>query len=237
MSENNEHSDEHGHDDGHHDVPYFKIYVALIILFLISVAGPEVGEATGLRWITLITAFGIALVKARLVINNFMHLKWEKRLMKWMLTASLIMLGIMMAGVAPDVMNHEGNNWVNLAAQAAVERGLEDDHGEESEVVTVVEAQPVGFSAEASFGMICATCHGEGGLGDGVAGAALDPSPANFTDPVFWETRDRDRVLIAIRDGGVAVGASALMAPWGALYDEEQLGQMADYVMNFRPNQ
>ena len=95
---------------GHHDVPYFKIYVALIILFLISVAGPEVGEATGLRWITLITAFGIALVKARLVINNFMHLKWEKRLMKWMLTASLIMLGIMMAGVAPDVMNHEGNN-------------------------------------------------------------------------------------------------------------------------------
>jgi caa(3)-type oxidase subunit IV len=237
MSEKNEHSDEHGHDDGHHDVPYFKIYVVLIILFLISVAGPEVGEATGLRWITLITAFGIALVKARLVINNFMHLKWEKRLMKWMLTASLIMLGIMMAGVAPDVMNHEGTNWVNLAAQAAVERGLEDDDGEESEVVTVVEAQPVGFSAEASFGMICATCHGAGGLGDGVAGAALDPSPANFTDPVFWETRDRERVLIAIRDGGVAVGASALMAPWGALYDEEQLGQMADYVMNFRPNQ
>jgi caa(3)-type oxidase subunit IV len=237
MSEKNEHSDEHGHDDGHHDVPYFKIYVVLIILFLISVAGPEVGEATGLRWITLITAFGIALVKARLVINNFMHLKWEKRLMKWMLTASLIMLGIMMAGVAPDVMNHEGTNWVNLAAQAAVERGLEDDDGEESEIVTVVEAQPVGFSAEASFGMICATCHGAGGLGDGVAGAALDPSPANFTDPVFWETRDRERVLIAIRDGGVAVGASALMAPWGALYDEEQLGQMADYVMNFRPNQ
>ena len=43
--------------------------------------------------------------------------------------------------------------------------------------------------------------------------------------------------MIAIRDGGVAVGASALMAPWGALYDEEQLGQMADYVMSFRPNQ
>jgi hypothetical protein len=25
------------------------------------------------------------------------------------------------------------------------------------------------------------------------------------------------------------------MAPWGALYTEEQLEQMADYVMSFRP--
>ena len=91
MSENNEHHDEHGHDAGHH-VNYFKIYVILLILFLISVVGPEVGEATGLRWITLITAFGIAVVKARLVVNNFMHLAWEKRIMKWVLATSLVLM-------------------------------------------------------------------------------------------------------------------------------------------------
>ena len=124
MSENN--GNEHSHDDGHeggHHVNYFKIYVVLVVLFLISVAGPEVGAATGLRWITLITAFGIALVKANLVIQNFMHLRWEKNLMKWVLATSLILMFLMVAGISPDVMNHEGNNWENVAAKAAVERG------------------------------------------------------------------------------------------------------------------
>lgn len=235
MSENNEHHEEHGHGTGH----YFKIYVTLLVLFIISVIGPEVGEFTGIRMITLVTAFGIALWKARLVVNEFMHLKVEKRIMKWLLTTSVILMLLMVAGVAPDVLNHRGNNWENLAAQAAVERGLNgDDHGEEGEggeeVVEVVEA---GFSAAGSYGIVCASCHGASGLGDGVAGAALDPAPANFTDPAFWEGRDRDRIITVIRDGAAAVGGSALMAPWGALYDEEQLGLMADYVMSFNPNQ
>jgi caa(3)-type oxidase subunit IV len=240
MTENNE-QHEHGaegHDGGHH-VNYFRIYIILLVLFAISVAGPEVGEFTGLRWITLITAFGIALVKANLVINNFMHLRWEKRLMKWMLSTSLILMALMVAGVAPDVMNHRGANWENLAAQAAVARGVDGENTEDDEgdAAVVAVADPGVFSAAGSYGIICASCHGAAGAGDGAAGAALDPSPANFTDATFWETRDRERVITAIRDGGVAVGASALMAPWGALYTEEQLGLMADYVMSFRPEQ
>ena len=46
---------------------YRKIYFVLLALLVISVAGPFVG----IRWITLITAFGIAVVKARLVVQNF----------------------------------------------------------------------------------------------------------------------------------------------------------------------
>lgn len=238
MADNHEHTEGHeGHaDGGHHDVPYFKIYVVLLVLFLISVAGPEVGELTGLRWITLVTAFGIAFVKAGLVIQNFMHLRWEKRLMKWVLVSSVMLMVLMVAGVAPDVMNHEGNNWENLAAKAATERGLSDDHGEEGEGEVAEPVVAAGFSAASSFGIVCATCHGASGMGDGAAGAALDPAPADFTDPVFWETRDRERVITVIRDGAAAVGGSALMAPWGALYTEDQLGEMADYVMSLNPN-
>lgn len=236
MSEHNE----HGHDDGHH-VNYFKIYVTLLVLFVISVVGPELG----IRWVTLITAFGIAVVKARLVINNFMHLAWEKRLMKWMLATSVILMFLMVAGVAPDVMNHEGNNWENVAAKAEVERGLayaagestDESEGEGEEEVVVA----AGFSVETSYAQICSTCHGAGGAGDGAAGAALDPAPANFTDPAFWSDpirsdNVRERILTVIRDGGAAVGASALMAPWGALYTDEQLEQMTDYVMSFNPS-
>lgn len=239
MTENNEHGHgADGHDGGHH-VNYFKIYIILLVLFLISVAGPEVGELTGLRWITLITAFGIALVKANLVINNFMHLRWEKKLMKWMLTTSVVLMALMVAGVAPDVLNHRGANWENLAAQAAVERGVDGEHAEDEggDDAVVVVADPAVFNAAGSYGIICASCHGAAGAGDGAAGVALDPAPADFTDATFWETRDRERVITVIRDGGAAVGASALMAPWGALYTEEQLGLMADYVMGFRPEQ
>lgn len=233
MAENNEHHD--GHDGGHH-VNYFAIYVALIVLFLISVAGPEVGERTGWRWLTLITAFGIAIVKAQLVINNFMHLKWEKRIMKWLLTTSLILMALFLAGVSPDVMNHEGTNWDNVAAKEATARGLSDEV-EAGEVITEVATAEEGtFSAEASFNTVCATCHGVAGDGTGPAGAALDPPPANFTDPAFWDDeRDRDRITTVIRDGAVAVGGSPLMAPWGPLYNEAQLEEMTDYVMSFRP--
>jgi caa(3)-type oxidase subunit IV len=243
MSGNNEHNEHHddGHGGGHH-VNYFAIYVALVVLFLISVAGPEVGRITGLPWITLITAFGIALVKANLVIDNFMHLKWEKRLMKWLLTTSVLLMFLMVAGISPDVLNHEGNNWENLAAKEATARGLggddhgDGDHAEEGGAAEVAEAAPAGFSAAGSFGTVCATCHGAGGQGDGPAGMALDPKPANFTDPAFWEGRDRARIVTVIRDGAAVVGGSALMAPWGALYTPEQLEEMADYVMSLRPN-
>lgn len=235
MSENKEHKDDHGHDDGHH-VNYFAIYVALVVLFLISVAGPEVGELTGLRWITLVTAFGIAVVKAQLVINNFMHLKWEKKLMKWVLASTVVLMLLMVAGISPDVLNHEGSNWENLAAKEATARGLVEEHlEEEEEPLEEVATAGGAFSAESSFNIICATCHGAAGDGTGAAGAALDPPPANFTDPAFWAERDRERITTVIRDGAAAVGGSPLMAPWGALYDDEQLQQMTDYVMSFRP--
>ena len=220
--------------DNHH-VNYKKIYFWLLGLLVLSVAGPFIG----IGWVTLVTAFGIALVKANLVIQNFMHLRWEKRLAKWVLLTSLMLLGLFVAGVAPDVMNHEGTNWVNLAAQAAVERGIDGDHGgaeggaeEGSELASV---EPGVFSPSGQFNLICALCHGTAGDGTGAGGAALDPPPADFTDPVFWETRDDERIKTAIRDGGTAVGVSANMAPWGVLFDDAQLDEMVEYVKSFRP--
>ena len=42
---------------------------------MVSVAGPMLG----VKWLTLITAFGIAIVKAYLVAKNFMHVNVEQR--------------------------------------------------------------------------------------------------------------------------------------------------------------
>ena len=113
------------------------------------------------------------------------------------------------------------------------EHAEEEEHAEEGTAVTV--ADPDVFDAVGQFNLICATCHGSAGDGNGAAGAALDPRPANFTDPAFWETRDDERIKTAIRDGGAAVGGSPLMAPWGVLFDDAQLDALVEYLKAFRP--
>ena len=57
---------------------YVKIWYWLLILLAISVAGPMLE----IPWITVLTAFGIALIKTFMVAANFMHLKFENSLKK-----------------------------------------------------------------------------------------------------------------------------------------------------------
>lgn len=105
-------------------VNYKKIYIVLLVLLGISIAGPTLG----VPWLTLITAFGIAFVKATLVVQNFMHLKWEQKIMKWVLLTSVVIVLLFWAAVRPDVGAHQGRNWNNDAAQAATARGIEPPH-------------------------------------------------------------------------------------------------------------
>lgn len=116
----------HGHDAGHH-VNYVKIYWILLALLVVSVAGPFVG----IHAVTLITAFGIAVVKAYLVAANFMHLKVEKRYVVYLMATVVALMLLFYAGVSPDVMQHRGRQWENVAAQNwskdAVKRAEEDE--------------------------------------------------------------------------------------------------------------
>jgi hypothetical protein len=78
---------------------------------VVSILGPFLG----IKIVTLITAFGIAIVKAYLVAKNFMHLNLEPRYAVYLLTTMLVFMLLFFAGVAPDVMKHEGRNWVKPA--------------------------------------------------------------------------------------------------------------------------
>ena len=85
-----------------HDHPnYEKIWYWLLILLAISVAGPMLE----IPWITVLTAFGIALIKTFMVAANFMHLKFEKKIIWYLLIIAIIFLGIFYFGVAADIMN------------------------------------------------------------------------------------------------------------------------------------
>lgn len=139
MAQAHAHDAHHDHD-AHSPQHYVKIYGVLLLLLTASLAGPEIAKfmdaGTGRTILVLATAFGIAFVKAWLVIKHFMHLTVEKPIVWYMLITCLIFLVLFFAGVAPDVKNHEGTNWENIAAKAEIERALaahaaeSDAHGD-----------------------------------------------------------------------------------------------------------
>ena len=148
------HSEDRGGPFGNH---YVRIYLLLLALLAVSIAGPVVGgtidkqveifgQQIGLGMaLTLTTAFGIAVWKASLVVKHFMHLSIERPIAKIFLAASVLLLALFWGGVAPDVQLHEGRMWENLDAKAAVARGLaepehaaEGDHAEAAAHVSLV---------------------------------------------------------------------------------------------------
>jgi len=91
----------------HAHPPYVKIYLTLLALFAVSVLGPTLG----IWWLTLVTAFGIAVIKATMVAAYFMHINIEPRYIRRLMYVMLAFMLVLFAGVAPDVMKHEGKNW------------------------------------------------------------------------------------------------------------------------------
>lgn len=74
----------------------------------------------------------------------------------------------------------------------------------------------------------CAICHGDGGMGDGPAGAALDPAPVPIAHTsqmlgdnyLFWR----------ISDGGAAEPFSSAMPAFAATIDEQGRWDVINYV-------
>jgi len=115
-----------------HAKKYFKIYVWLVILFIVSVLGPELADILGMEGgsrmaLILPTAFGIAIVKAYLVAAHFMHLKFEKIYAPYLLLVCLAMIFVLFFGVATDVMKDSGHNWEKLYEEP--EPAAEEGHG------------------------------------------------------------------------------------------------------------
>jgi len=90
---------------------YVKIWGLLLFLLVVSICGPLLG----IKVVTLITAFGIAIVKAWLVAANFMHLNIEKKYIVYLLLSMIILMVLLFFGAAPDVMKPGGNNWERVS--------------------------------------------------------------------------------------------------------------------------
>jgi len=95
------------HAGAHHETNYVKIWAILLALLVVSVVGPM----AHIQVLTLVTAFGIALVKAYIVARKFMHLDVEKPIVHWILALALVFMVLLYAGIAPDVGRDSGQRW------------------------------------------------------------------------------------------------------------------------------
>lgn len=119
---------EPGYEEHTHHGDYVRIWAILVVLLVVSVAGPFFGHPM----VTLVTAFGIAVVKAYLVAKNFMHINVAPRYVAYLVGTMLMFMLLFFAGAAPDVMKSEGTNWDKptwvAAHEAAMHAGA--GHGE-----------------------------------------------------------------------------------------------------------
>lgn len=113
---------------GHKHPSYLKIYILLLVLFCVSVAGPEVADLLHIEGasrlvLVLTTAFGIALVKAYYVCAYFMHLKFEKIYAPYILLTCVALLVLFFFGTATDSMKAEGRNWEKTYIEPEITEG------------------------------------------------------------------------------------------------------------------
>lgn len=87
------------------------------------------------------------------------------------------------------------------------------------------------------FTLLCISCHGEKGKGDGVAAKAvlLKPKPTSFADPANASRLTDEWVYKVIKDGGPSHGKSALMVSWSGSLNDQEIRNVAAYVLTFKP--
>ena len=86
-------NDYHGHPN------YFKIYLALLLLFAVSIVASELSNFL----LMIVIIFTVSVLKSLLVINYFMHLKWEPIPLQVIIYMCLFTLTALILGVYFDI--------------------------------------------------------------------------------------------------------------------------------------
>jgi len=118
----------------------------------------------------------------------------------------------------------------NMAEDAA--NKAEEIKEEAKEIVVAQAPTTKGDPAKGKekFELICASCHGPGGKGDGPAAAALDPKPRDLSDPAYVSTLTDEHIFKTVKEGGASVGKSPLMPAWGGTLTDDDIWNVIAYV-------
>ncbi len=84
------------------------------------------------------------------------------------------------------------------------------------------------------FQHYCLTCHGETGAGDGFNAFNVEPHPRDLGDPAFQKAKVDADLKDTVRRGGVGVGLSSGMPPWGKTLTPDQIDQVVGYLRTLK---
>ena len=94
------------HDDSrptpHHTVPYVQIFFTLVALTIITVAVSRINVKSEL--IKVLLALTIAATKASFVALYFMHMKFEGKLIRLIMSIPLVLMFILVFALIPDIL-------------------------------------------------------------------------------------------------------------------------------------
>ena len=86
--------------------PYKIYWVTWIILLLITVAMLAAEEFHMPRWFLLVFLLVFMMVKATLIGGNFMHLRYEKRTLPWMVGIGILVTSLILYGFVSRESQH-----------------------------------------------------------------------------------------------------------------------------------
>ena len=95
---------EHGHTEvnPHHDIDYGKVFIALVVLTIVTVAVAM--HRFEVEIVNVLLALAVASVKGALVALYFMHLKFEGKLIYLIFIVPLCLCVLLICALIPDVI-------------------------------------------------------------------------------------------------------------------------------------
>lgn len=96
-------------------------------------------------------------------------------------------------------------------------------------VINACSAKGDAAKGKTIYAYNCALCHGDAGMGNGAAGAALNPKPTDFTDAALMSKKKADELFKAVTKGVPNTG----MAPYEKMLSEQDRRDVVAYIITF----
>ena len=91
-------------------------------------------------------------------------------------------------------------------------------------------SEPAATRGQGDYKTYCAACHGSRGGGDGPLAAMLVPKPSPHSDAARMDALSDEYLFRLLKEGGPALGRSALMNAWGKTFSEEQILDLIAFI-------
>ncbi|RLA06922.1 MAG: hypothetical protein DRQ51_07825 [Gammaproteobacteria bacterium] len=134
----------------------------------------------------------------------------------------------MSRGAMGGMTNDSRPNFSQLRHRYVMQNGLDKNY--------LNKISPLGKNADLKqakslYNQNCANCHGAGGKGDGVAGAALKPTPADIATFTKTHMATDGYLLWTISEGGLPIKSA--MPSFKSILTEQQIWHIVAYIRNF----